>query len=506
MIRLLLLALLCGSCAHAQSNPTCGHLNDKNINVAAHYASSSEAHDDGSQLGPPSNIGGTITDSTYGCTIKRLTKSAITPGNGHFCNHEYANMSAVNENDTLALISCNGFFIIDMSGNIVVPIGQIHTGGSEGGRWDPTNPYVFYYWNSGGTPNALLKATIPANTAGCAPACNPTIVTLHTFSEYSTIDLGGGEGDMFSPDHLVLDGTRTSNGSTDIFIYTISTDTKGPVYNFTQSFDNIQITGSNQMVVNWGSSHNQFPYGSCVSGPCLTGFELFGAPCNGVGCSPANASYVSHLFDVATHSGETRDNSGNDLLVTFDVSPIVCANSGVVTVEISTAVATCIVNFMPWDGDAHVTGTKNLTGNNWIFVSGEDGSGFGVPYAGAASYPLNANWNLPTNSQNFPTASGQWGLYTNDSYVVNPSGSSVYRLYQSRSRPGGSDYWKQSRASISRDGAYIIFDSDFGLGQNYDSVTDYIDVYEVATGITNSSADLEPAAPLPPSNLKAVVN
>lgn len=509
---IILIVLSVCSTVKAQSSPTCGSLNDPGIHVAAHYATSSEAHYDGSTIAPPASVGGTIADNTYSCTIKRLTNATVAPANGNFCAHEYSNMSAINASDTLVLLSCGSYFITDLSGNVIVPRGNLPWGGGEGCRWDPVNPLECYYIVDPGTGNVLYKLTVPSNYSSCAPTCTVASTTLHTFSEYSHIDFGGGEGDMFSPDHIVLDGMRTSDGSTDIFVYTISTDTKGPVYNFTQPFDNVQITGSNQMVVNWGGSHIQTPFGSCTSGPCLTGFELFGAPCMGVGCTPANANYVRHLSDTNNHSTETRDNNGNDIVVSFDVYPRVpgCGGSGnggeggVESIRVDGSGVTCILVATPWSGDAHLSSTKNLTGNNWIEFSDEDGSSFSG--SSSASYPLNPNWNQPTDSNNNPTSAGQWGYLSNESAILSPDGSSVYRIFQSRSRPGPADYWKVSRDSISRDGAYVIFDSDFGLGQNYGGVTDYVDAYEVATEINTTSTSAAPNVPQPPTDLTAVVH
>jgi hypothetical protein len=477
------------------TGPTCGNYADfASSNVAPHWAASSEAQYDGSQTTPPSSIAGTQADPTYGCTIKRLTNAPVTPGNGNFCAHEYSNMTAVNANDTLVLMSCNSYFLADLSGNVIVPPGNLPWGGGVGSRWDPVNPKVFYYMNNPNTTNVLKQGTVPTNTGACAPSCTITSTTLHTFSEYTTINFGGGEGDLFSPDHILLNGTRVSDGSLDVFVYTISTDTKGPVANFSAAlnFDNAEITGSNQMVINWGV--DQSPIGSCSSPPCHTGFELFGSTCNGVGCSPANANFVRHLSDTHSHSVESRDVNGNDIVMALDVYPRTpgCAGQdgggegGIVSIRVDGSGITCIVT-TPWTSTLHMGSTRNLSGQNWINVSIEDSSGFTGNNSGSATYPLNGNWNLTTNSSNTPTSAGQWGYLSNDSFLLTPEGTALYRMYQDRSRPGTADYWKQSRACISRDGGYVIYDSDFGQGQNFSGVTDYIDVYAMATGITSGS-------------------
>jgi len=484
---ILTILLFCPT-AKAQ-DPTCGLLNDPAIHVAPHYAQPSEAHYDGSQLSPPASIGGTYVDPVYGCTIKRLTNGPVEWNSPAI--HEYSNMSAINSNDTLIEIGTNsGWAILDPSGNVIVPVGNVPY---TTGRWDITQPNVVYYLSGSG----LEKGTV--NTSGCAPNCMITQTTLHAFSEYSSMSFGGGEGDLFSPDHILLYGVRASDSTQDIFVYTISTDTQGPVFNFPADtqFDNAEITGSNQMVVNWG--HDQSPLGTCSSGPCFTGFELFGAACNGVGCSPANASYVRHLSDTHSHSVESRDTNGNDVVVAFDAYPRTpgCASQGdggIVTIRVSDGTITCILAGTPWASTVHVGTSRFLTGTNWIVLSTEDSSDPIGNGTDSTSYPLNPNWYLPTTANNTPSAAGQWGHLSNDTYVMNLDGSKLYRVYQSRSRPGASDYWKASRACMSRDGRYIVFDSDYGIGQNT-PVNDYVDVYIVNVGVVR---------PAPPTLLQVI--
>ncbi len=244
--------------------------------------------------------------------------------------------------------------------------------------------------------------------------------------------------------------------------------------------------------MNWGNAVN--PLGSCTAGSCFLGFELFGAACTGAGCSPSNSNYVRHLYDINSHSVESRDANGNDVLVMLDVYPRVCTDSGIMTVKLSDGSATCILNLLPWGQDLHLGTTRFTSGVNWIVVSGEDNSG-----PGSASYPLAANWNLPPSANNNPSAAGYWGYLDNEIFLINLDGSKVYRLLHPRSRPGASDYWKTTRACLSRDGKYVVFDSDFGLGQDT-PVTDYTDVFLVATGI-----GLVVTKPAPPGGLKAVV-
>src|SRR5882762_8721721 len=144
----------------------CGLLNDHTIHVPSHYAQSSEAHYDGSQLAPPASVGGTYVDPVFGCTIKRITNGPVQYSAS--MNHEYSSASAINSDDTLIELvsSTSGSWSInDLNGNIIVPQGSVPWGGGTGARWAPDQPKVAYYRLG----NLLKKATI--STTACAPKC-----------------------------------------------------------------------------------------------------------------------------------------------------------------------------------------------------------------------------------------------------------------------------------------------------------------------------------------------
>jgi hypothetical protein len=148
---------------------------------------------------------------------------------------------------------------------------------------------------------------------------------------------------------------------------------------------------------------------------------------------------------------------------------------------------------LPWDSTAHLGSSRLLSGTNWIVLSSEDSDA-----PGAASYPLATSWNVPMVNNNNPAPTGYWGYLTNEVDLISLDGSKIYRLAHHRTRPGASDYWKSSRACLSRDGKYVIYDSDYGMGQNT-PVTDYTDVYLINLGLTGT------AAVTPPTNLQAIV-
>jgi len=96
---------------------------------------------------------------------------------------------------------------------------------------------------------------------------------------------------------------------------------------------------------------------------------------------------------------------------------------------------------------------------------------FNNPYA-----PINCNGPC------FVPPSQQWALYKDEIMAIKIDGSSFYRLARAYSR-SVEDYNANPKASISRDGKYIAFDSNMayvnGCPANFQNSTDCSDVYIV---------------------------
>jgi len=284
----------------------------------------------------------------------------------------------------------------------------------------------------------LGKVVISGSSISCT--------VLHSFSEYSSISLGGGEGDISDDgDHIVVQGTL-ANGTAEIFVYTISTNTKGSVFNYgTHGFDNAQITHSNRVVINWGNQANV----TCPTPgvPCYNGFELFSQ----------NMSYIRQVFRNGSHSKELVDLSGNEVVALNDSGAWFCSSQGqgIAVIDLNTSVGKCLLGNLPWNASIHV----GASGNGWVVSEHLD---YGAN--STASYPLAVNWQ------------SLWAYGDNEILLMRVDGSENRRLVHHRSL-GAGDYWKVPRPSISRDGKWVVFDSDFGLGN---PVPDYADAYLIA--------------------------
>jgi len=234
----------------------------------------------------------------------------------------------------------------------------------------------------------------------------------------------------------MLVGTK-SDSTQEAFLYRISTDTKGTVWNFgTTAYDNFKVTPNNNVVAVWGS-------GVCTGtagGPFKIGTELFDSNMNWLRC-----------LSGAGHNDVGRDVDGSEVLVrsTWGDDGLPCL--GVEKVKLADASKTCIFNASGTNLAITYTwvGFHNFTSPHspWVIFTVGDGLN-----PGTASYPLSSTWQT------------DWWFMDNELVAVKIDGTAAYRLNHHRSRLAG-DYWKQPHATPSWDGKYIIYGSDFGVGR-----------------------------------------
>ena len=111
-----------------------------------------------------------------------------------------------------------------------------------------------------------------------------------------------------------------------------------------------------------------------------------------------------------------------------------------------------------------------------------------VSYRGSASQPWAAlsffddrkpGPELFNNNKRFQVpSSSNWQLYEDEIILARIDGGAIYRLAHARSRSAES-YWSQPHAAISRDGKYIVFDSNMAYVQGGcpSGIADCSDVY-----------------------------
>ena len=390
--------------------PTFAYLTDALVHLPADYFS----------FLPPV-LGGTYLDQIFGTQVQRLSDAHNTPdaaggsGNLTFIRNEYSTMSPFNNDTTRLLLEHQSYFgLYDGAGNYVrdLPF-EINTESEP--RWSRSDPNSLYYHPRNG--NQLKQYNVAANVMS----------VVHTFSEYTAIN-GLGESDIsFDGDRFVLVGDQH-----DIFVYTLSTNVKGPVFDIAGlgGIDQVQITPDNHVLVGW-----------LANGPNRH---------NGIEMYDQDMRFVRQIVPAINHYDVMRDINGDEIMVwdnANDPNPV-CSN-GVVKVRLADASQTCLLS-LDWSMALHVSGSDG----GWVLVETYD------------------------SSDPNPLLPGAWKPYTNEILQLKLDGSEVRRLLHHRSRPfPGNDYNWTPRASVSRDGTKLVYSSDYGLQQLLGYPSDYVDTY-----------------------------
>lgn len=418
---------------------TCGSsANDTTAYVAPNYI-------DPGMFVPPFVAGGVFQDPQYHCSVTRLSLADVQ-FTTHSVGPEYS-MSAMNQSDELIFLgTSDGFWeIVDKFGNIVVPTSNIHIAGTPGGRWQYTNTYTFLYLKSGGTKNRLAKGVVPTNYNACRPSCTITETILHTFTEYSVMNMGGAEGDLRDDNHVVLDGTcngaTCTNGTAEVFVYTISDDTKHTPLNFGDpaNYDNSEMMpgGSDAAVC----LHD----GPVIPGLVYPGKFLF----------TNEMAFVRKLTNNCDHDNFFPYN-GRRWMVGADGANQFCSANGFYILDIDIGPSSGVgyrCNQFYHSQSMHPSAAQD--GSGWISFSMVDyGS---LP--NTASYPVSGSWNAACN-----TVTSSWCDHMNEVGIYDLAHDNYYRVAQHRSKPSSSDYGKIPKANMSRDGQYVIYSSDYGAG------------------------------------------
>ena len=381
----------------------------------------------------PPGAGGWYTDTVFGSVVRRVSDAMNTPNvanGGHltWITDEYSTMSPFNtDNSFLILIHESYFGLYDSKGTYLKAL-PLEVNSSSEPRWSRKDNRTLYY-RSGNQ----LKA---------CDVLNGSLTVVRTFPEYLFIE-GLGESDIsLDGDHLAFCGTRASDGVREVFLYRISTGTKGralPVSGY--PLDAIYVTPQNHVLLSWVTSGTTR----------YTGQELF----------DGDMGFLSQITRADGHKHLTVDSNGDEVLVwcnSNDPKPV-CDN-GIVKVRLADGKQTCLLS-LDWSLAVHISAPDNA---GFVYVETYD----------------------PANPE--PNSSG-WRSYTNEILQVALDGSQVTRLAHHRSRRVDSYNW-QPRVSCSRDGSRVVFNSNFNLQAINGEPLEYADVYTIVTGQA-------PPAPVP---------
>ena len=396
----------------------CGKRDDGLIHVPPRFNS----------FAPPTQ-GNSYSDPQYGCMITRLTN-----GKSQFnlaIHHQYATISAMNQDDTLVMLTTEWGqgVIVDTVGHIVVGGHDFPAINSSNVPWARDSADVFYYTNK----NVLYQGKISGHAVKST--------ALHTFTGYANVMIPDQEDLSEDGDHLWIVGGDQA------FLYSISSGTTGPGVNIGSKDTNcgwhkVQITPSNKMLVTW----------ACNGGTRGKGQEIYNT----------DSTLYWHMFNSSLHTDIGRDLAGNEIAVVGripDTYKDACpSGGGVDTIRVdSPHIVSCLVD-VNWAA-SHVSYRDSSQG--WVAISFFD-QGACLHYSCFDPQHLAPEWQP------------MWKHFNEEVVLVKIDSSAVFRLAHHRSR-SAEYYWAESRAAISRDGRYVIFDSNMNLSDT--GLNDYTDVY-----------------------------
>jgi len=388
---------------------------------------------------PPAN-GGNYVDPVFGTTITRISDAAATTGadSGQplpWVETEYSTKSPFNVDNSRILLLEFGYFSVYNGATLqrIKPLccqGTIVSAQSEP-LWSRTDPNVFYFHPS--NPNQPTR-----NRLQTYNVATDGVTLLHTFTEYSSI-FARGESEMsYDGDHLVLAGDGHQ-----IFVYTISTNTKGPLFETNgknpNGWDAVYISPDNNVLIAWRTNGNGR----------FQGEELY----------DKNMNFLRKVANNDGHKHMTRDVDGSEVLVqtnSADPTPIPNCMNGFVKINLATTQQTCLLQ-LDFSLLVHVSAPDQ---SGWIFAQ----------------------------THNDTTASSPWFAYTNELLQIKLDGTEVRRLGHHRSDT--STYDGEPHISVSRDGSRFAFNSNM-MG----STTD-VYVAAASAGLDSISPNTAEGSPL----------
>ena len=405
-----------------------------------------------------------------GCKITRLTDAAaagIVPARYH---HEYSNMSPFNSISTLILLhdagfaytsSHNSFFVVDRFGNVIRTAAELQVDSRGEPRWSIDDPYRFYYHTVSQNPNQVLWYDVLSNTRGA----------VYTGTGSTNLDFAGGEGDISADGNFMV--LHVGPGlQKEFHRLDLDTGIPGPALHGTIAQPSAIDDACMQR--NWcditpvtNSIVCRFDAASGCTNP--TKYELFDG---------SSGDIVRVITGAGGHADIGRDINGEEIMVTTNDtdSSLTGCYPGLFKINIQTLVRTCLVDYghaVPppggsgpytgwWGKGSHVS-INNVGGHPWALISNYD---FNTTSPDTREF----NPSLPANWQQL------WGKYFNEMFLVKLDGTQIIRLAHHRSREDG--FFTSPRAALSRDGKYVLFDSNYALQTG---IGMYTDVYLMPT-------------------------
>jgi hypothetical protein len=393
-----------------------------------------------------------ILGTTATCSVQRMT-DGVGDYSQDVTTHDYSTQNPFNADDSLLMVGDDlGAYIVRRTdGAIVVPHANMPRETASLNFWDTVNSGAFYF----GKGSAVMKGTIAGTNCTAASnwtgyPCTVTTTTLYT-SSYDNLQFN--ENDI-SDDGLhfwIADAYQDTGTTSHILLITLdSTDAISATLTATVTLPNgyhkLGMMPNNYLYVNGtapgdalydttgalfndtintGGGHVDFGYDLATGKIVGVGVWYEGTPANG--CS--NGSYYGGVGVLNLEPGDPKFNT----------------------------IVRCLSLSSPEDYSARIGGGWHYSLRDaklgWI-ISDMITDSSGCPSSTATQCFDSVQ---PTSSN--------WDARQEEIVAWKEDGSEMLRLVHHRSREGGGGgaYWSEPRPTISRDGKYIAFDSNFDV-------------------------------------------
>lgn len=360
--------------------------------------------------------GGSVTDPVFGTTLRRLTDT----GSSGFGTHIYSQLQAFSADNQYVLLIEDGLYTVRRV-DTLVPVNGLNSAGWNAPRWHPTQANTIVHFDSNGDTTLRLQftnvATQQTTTQFTFPAPYQRIRSNQSFDEISRngrwlagmASLSDGDQMLFSLNMETGTLGAQLRLSADLYGGPCAPD---PTWGEVEP-DWIGVSPlGNTMVVQWTRDGTT----RC------SGLETFDIQ---------SGAFVGRPYDGHQHGdlGVTADGQG-EFFMTFELYH----PSGNLALGVR-------------DLPGPPTGVGSPT-----YVRVMDWVGDHISCQGPPGVCLVTTWG--DDSDGWSPSEGEVFLQYLD--------GSVERLAHHRSSNCG--YWVQPRGSLSRDGRYVIFASDWGSG------------------------------------------
>jgi Secretion system C-terminal sorting domain len=273
-----------------------------------------------------------FTENLSGNTVTRISDQNVFGTSGQNLRHNYSTDQPWNSDETLIKLAGYPAAILDANTYELLSWADI----PSTGKWANTNPNIIY----GTSGNSFVAYNVTSNTTN----------TLRTFSGYSSISFGYGEGNM-SNDDRYIGFIGSSNGNRVYIVYDILNDVITGERNVGSSGD-----------LDWFSVSASGNYAVAAWRPDGTG------PNAGYKVYDITLTTEQHLNDNTAHSDFGIDANGNDVIVAYGYEPEWNQGFYLKYIRLDTGEVTPLFNYPGGIWGGHVS-TRNIDRPGWAYIS-----------------------------------------------------------------------------------------------------------------------------------------